>query len=144
MGLLSRRSKAVIVGSGSSHRKRRVRLAARLKLSAVLALGVALVLVSLRQGEREARRRVALTDIDRILAAARTFRQDMDRCPHDLEELAHPPAGGVPYVEAVPVDPWGNPYFLQCPGRWLEDEADVASRGPDGEWDGGDDITTDR
>lgn len=143
MGLLSRRGKAVIVGSGGPHRKRRVKLASRLRLGALFALALGLVLLALREGRREADQRIALADIDRILAAARAFRQDMERCPHDLEELTHPPAGGVPYLREVPEDPWGRPYAFRCPGRWLEDEVDVASRGPDGQWEGGDDITTD-
>jgi hypothetical protein len=82
-------------------------------------------------------------DFEQLRQATRLFRMDYGRCPHDLEELTRPPAGGTPYLARIPQDPWGNPFFLQCPGRWDETNVDVASRGPDGEWLGGDDISTD-
>ncbi len=127
----------VALGPDLAHKVRRLR---QLLFVAVVATAVAL---GLRHDARESARRTARLEMEQILTAARHFRQDFGRCPHDLGELAHPPAGGVPYLARDLQDPWGRPYDFRCPGRWNEDAVDIASRGPDGRWMGGDDITTD-
>lgn len=115
----------------------------RLRSLLIVVAVVSLFILGLRYEHRVANQRIAQVDIEQIEDAARNFRQDFGRCPHDVEELAHPPAGRGAYLTSSPVDPWGNPYFLQCPSRWAEDEVDVATRGPDGQWLGGDDMSTD-
>jgi general secretion pathway protein G len=47
-----------------------------------------------------------------------------------------------PYLRSdVPLDPWGNPYFYECPGRYNPSSYDLMSMGPDGREGGGDDIS---
>jgi len=46
----------------------------------------------------------------------------------------------VPDAKSI-VDPWGNPFDLRCPGK--NALVAVVSRGPDGEPDTGDEISTD-
>jgi general secretion pathway protein G len=47
-----------------------------------------------------------------------------------------------PYLkQEIPMDPWGNAYIYECPGKHNEDHYDVMSMGPDGRVGGDDDIT---
>jgi hypothetical protein len=101
------------------------------------------VFFGLRHEGFESAQRAVLVEMEQIAKASLYFRQDLGRCPHDLGELTHPPAGAAPYLARESSDPWGRPYFFQCPGRWDVSEVDIASMGPDGAWLGGDDITTD-
>jgi general secretion pathway protein G len=142
VGLFGRRKKDIIVGKGVA-RPHRHKLRRRLEVGVAVALCCTAVVLAAWHEHREADRRVARLDMELVVTAVRRFRQDHGRCPHDLGELAHPPAGGVPYIAQEPEDPWGRPYFFQCPGRWDERDVDIASRGPDGSWGAGDDITTD-
>lgn len=142
MGLFGRRKKDLIVGKGSA-RPQRSKLRRRVQVAIVVLLCCTAVVLAVRHELRESHRRVVQTDLEQIITAARRFRQDFGRCPHDLGELAHPPAGGTSYLVREPEDPWGRPYYFKCPGRWNESDVDIASKGPDGAWDGDDDITTD-
>ncbi|HOY58676.1 MAG TPA: type II secretion system major pseudopilin GspG [Verrucomicrobiota bacterium] len=46
-----------------------------------------------------------------------------------------------PYLKSeVPVDPWGNAYIYECPGRYNPSGYDLMSMGPDGREGGDDDI----
>lgn len=108
------------------------------------AVGFALVIAALAYDARLTDRRLAALQMEQVATAAMRFRQDFDRCPRDVEELARPPAGAQPYLPRTPRDPWGRPYFVGCPGRWAPGSVDVASPGPDGLWaEGDDDISTD-
>jgi len=54
-----------------------------------------------------------------------------------LKALLKAPAGKEsrwrgPYIDEIPVDPWGNPYQYRYPGVHNQDEFDVWSWGPDG------------
>lgn len=142
MGLFDRRKKDVIVGKGSS-RPQRSKLRRRLRAFVLVTLGVSAIVLAIEHDRHESYLRSIQIDMEQIARASWHFRLDFGRCPYDVGELAHPPAGGEPYLAREPSDPWGRPYFFKCPGRWSEDEVDIASRGPDGEWMGGDDITTD-
>ena len=54
-------------------------------------------------------------------------------------DLAEPDSWEGPYLKGfVPLDPWGNPYQYQQPGRYKTDSYDLWSFGPDGT-DGTDD-----
>ena len=129
--MLGRGKKDLIIG------KPRIRRAV-----GALLLG-SLLVWAMGHDARESRRRIVQLDMEQIRRAARYFRQDFGRCPHDALELAHPPAGREPYLAHEPIDPWGRPYTLQCPSRWDEEDVDVATPGPDGHWLGGDDMSTD-
>lgn len=70
--------------------------------------------------------------IDEVHQALDAFRLDYGRCPATLRELLHPPRTGLRYLEAEPLDAWGNPLWIRCPGRYDPDGADVVSAGPSG------------
>lgn len=46
-----------------------------------------------------------------------------------------------PYLTEIPIDPWGNAYIYECPGKYNERGYDITSMGPDGRQGGDDDIT---
>jgi len=48
-----------------------------------------------------------------------------------------------PYLRQseIPLDPWGNPYIYECPGRHNPSGYDLMSMGPDGQPNTDDDIT---
>ena len=47
-----------------------------------------------------------------------------------------------PYLKSeIPVDPWGNAYVYECPGKNNPSSYDIMSMGPDGRAGGDDDIT---
>ena len=41
----------------------------------------------------------------------------------------------------IPLDPWGNPYIYECPGKRNTAGYDLSSMGPDGRAGTDDDIT---
>lgn len=56
------------------------------------------------------------------------FRADHEgACPKDLKDLT---AGG--YLRDIPMDAWGKPLRLVCPGRRHPETFDIVSDGPDG------------
>lgn len=58
--------------------------------------------------------------------------------PDDLDE---PGTWRGPYTDqAVPRDPWGNPYRYECPGKFNPDSFDLWSSGPDGRDRTADDV----
>ncbi|HRY46833.1 MAG TPA: type II secretion system major pseudopilin GspG [Candidatus Paceibacterota bacterium] len=47
-----------------------------------------------------------------------------------------------PYLKnEIPLDPWGNAYIYECPGKRNPSSYDLMSMGPDGREGGDDDIT---
>jgi general secretion pathway protein G len=44
------------------------------------------------------------------------------------------------FARSSPIDPWGNPLVILCPGEHEHDPADVVSLGPDKKANTGDDI----
>jgi general secretion pathway protein G len=81
-----------------------------------------------QNGERSAAvraTRATLTTVSRALSA---YRADHGAaCPRDLGELV---AGA--YLRAEPLDAWGRPLRLVCPGRTHPEGVDLTSDGPDG------------
>jgi hypothetical protein len=57
-----------------------------------------------------------------------------------MTELVHPPRSGVRYLDEEPLDAWGQPLWVRCPGRYDEDDADVVSAGPSGNFLNDDNI----
>jgi general secretion pathway protein G len=65
----------------------------------------------------------------------RTGLQDLVVQPRDC------PNWKGPYIKGeVPLDPWGNPYIYECPGRHNPTSYDLMSMGFDGREGGDDDI----
>jgi general secretion pathway protein G len=107
----------------------------------VFILGLLVTLVAPRIIGRtdEARRVKAAADIKGIEEALQLYKLDSGFYPttdQGLQALVTPPtSGNIPqrwnpdgYLEAVPVDPWGNPYVFLSDG----DAYDLRSYGADG------------
>lgn len=84
---------------------------------------------SVAERERLRRTREVIAETRRALSQ---FREDVGRCPHSVRELAHPTRAGARYLRDEPVDGWGNPLWVRCPGRYDPDGVDVVSAGPSG------------
>lgn len=113
---------------------------ARIRNAVIAVLGILVVLWSVQYSRIRGQRKQALVEILRLQEAVKEFRWDHGRCPHELEELSFPPAGGQAYYRRSYDDPWSRPYAMVCPGRLFVDSADVVSAGPDGEMYTNDDV----
>jgi general secretion pathway protein G len=95
----------------------------------------------------EARMANCQADMSNIERALSTFEIDTGRYPTTGEGLAAlmtPPAGikgwTGPYLQKLPVDPWGMPYIYTYPSAHTTGLFDLYSFGPDKVEGGGDDI----
>jgi general secretion pathway protein G len=99
--------------------------------AAAAALGFLLLLLGVRErrlvGIRSTRARLAV-----VAAAVDAYRADHDKkCPQELSVLR---AEG--YLSMDPIDAWGRPLRLICPGRRDPQRYDLMSDGPDGQMGG--------
>lgn len=101
---------------------------ARVRLVAAVVLVLAFILWIRSREEHAAgirATRATLTSAHRSVAA---FRADHGgACPKEMGELV---VGG--YAADIPVDAWGRPLRLTCPGRRDPHGFDLSSDGPDG------------
>jgi len=98
----------------------------RAVIGVVVVLGV-IYMIRARE-ERDASVRATRASISTAFFAIQKYRADHSgACPRDLAEL---PSGG--YTRDVPVDAWGRPLRLACPGRRDPKGFDLSSDGPDG------------
>jgi general secretion pathway protein G len=90
----------------------------------------AAVLTLFAVGERDRTgRRATRASMLVVAEAVDAWRADHDgSCPPSLAALRD---GG--YLAVAPVDAWGRPFDLRCPGRRHPDSYDLASYGPSGE-----------
>ena len=88
----------------------------------------------------DARVTAARTDVNNLMQALKLYRLDNQRYPTGEQGLqallARPTAGPAapnwkPYVEKLPMDPWGHSYQYMNPG--IKGEIDVFSLGADGQ-----------
>ena len=100
---------------------------ARVKLVALVVLLVAGALVIHSREERAAGIRATRATIDGAYNAVSAFRAEHGGCPRDFAEVV---AAG--YARDVPVDAWGRPLRLTCPGRRDPAGFEISSDGPDG------------
>lgn len=105
---------------------------ARAKLAGIV-LTVALVLGIIGAHER---RKTGVRSTEATISVVRTaidaYRSDHERkCPASLDVLKT-----ERYLGIDPVDAWGRPLRLFCPGRKDMEGYDLTSDGPDGEVDG--------
>jgi general secretion pathway protein G len=72
------------------------------------------------------------------------FQVDNGFYPRSLQDLITPPKNARnwhgPYVDKLPVDPWGHKYIYECPGKHNTNGYDLFSAGPDGNAGTEDDI----
>ena len=107
----------------------------------IIAALSAMVVPRLVGRSEQAKISVARSDIDAHLATAlRLYELDNGNFPttaQGLEALVKKPAVSPipkywngPYIEKQPIDPWGNPYMYQSPGKHRPD-FDLYSQGKD-------------
>jgi general secretion pathway protein G len=105
----------------------------------ILTVLASLAVMSIGPIQRRAYLRAATGQIGLFKTPIETYQMDVQFYPQALEDLRMVPAGipnpnkwNGPYIEAIPPDPWGNPYQYLCPGMHRPDSYDVWSCGPDG------------
>jgi general secretion pathway protein G len=97
-------------------------------LLAALGMAVVLLLLGMRQRDETGVRStraillVVRESIDRYRA------EHEGRCPPSLQAL-----GAEGHLEIEPVDAWGRPLLLTCPGRRDPESYDLISLGPSGD-----------
>ena len=107
----------------------------------LLILGVlATISVNIYSGRvDDARATAAHVDVRNIMQALKLYQLDNQRFPtaeQGLQALVTRPSvdpvppNWRPYLEKLPIDPWGRPYQYLNPG--VQDEVDVLSFGADG------------
>jgi general secretion pathway protein G len=99
------------------------------------AAAIAMIVLVLALGARERRKvgvRSTRATLSVVHAGVDAYRADHERrCPPTLAALRT--AG---YLAIDPIDAWGKPLRLTCPGRRSADGYDLMSDGPDGEMGG--------
>jgi general secretion pathway protein G len=113
----------------------------------VVIIGILAALVIPRiagSGER-ARNITAGADINGgIKSALGNFEVDMGSYPHSLQDLVTAPGNSKnwhgPYLDKLPIDPWGNPYIYYFPGKHNPAGYDLLSAGFDAKEGTDDDV----
>ena len=101
---------------------------ARVRLVAGVVIALVLVFSIRAREERAAGIRATRATITTAQLAVSAYRADhAGACPKELGELV---VSG--YAREVPIDAWGRPLRLACPGRRDPYGFDLASDGPDG------------
>lgn len=136
---LFKRKKPIIVGKRGNDIKL-PNVFRRSTYIVILLVIVGLFYLIFLHSEFKKHKRIVYIQTVAIRDATLMFKNDFNRCPAGFEELKHPPTGGNKfYLNEIPIDPWGNRYFIKCPGRWQD--VDIGSAGPDGIFFNKDDIT---
>ena len=115
----------------------------------ILGVLAAIVVPKFSGRTEQARVTAAETQISTFGTALDAFEVDMGYYPKGkdgLKELVEQPRNSQnwrgPYLKSeIPMDPWGNAYIYECPGKRNASGYDLMSKGPDGRAGGDDDIT---
>ena len=111
----------------------------------IIGILAALVIPKIAGASERARNTAAYTDINGgIKTALGTYEVDNGFYPSSLEALIQQPQNARnwhgPYLEKMPIDPWGNPYVYYYPGKHSASGYDLLSVGPDGKEGTDDDL----
>lgn len=117
----------------------------------ILGVLAAIVVPKFAGRTEQAKITAAQTQIATFGTALDAFEVDNGYYPkgsNGLQDLIEQPRDAQnwrgPYLQAkggLPVDPWGNPYIYNCPGKFNTTGYDLSSMGPDGREGTDDDIT---
>lgn len=114
----------------------------------ILAALAAVVVPKFANRGKQAKVTAATTQISNFEVALDTFEVDNGYYPsgaNGLNDLVTQPGNAQewrgPYVKEVPLDPWGNAYVYESPGKVNSGSYDISSAGPDGQPGNEDDIT---
>jgi len=118
-------------------------------LLVVVIIGIlaALVIPKIAGTSERARTTAAQADINGgIKSALGQYEVDVGQYPKSLQDLLTPPSNARnwhgPYLEKMPMDPWGQPYVYRFPGKHIPGSYDLLSVGPDGKEGTEDDIVS--
>lgn len=110
----------------------------------IIGILAALVIPKMVGRSEQARQAAAHADLSSIKTALDAYEVDNGFYPKSLQDLIQPPSNAKnwhgPYLDNLPVDPWGNPYVYAFPGRHNPNGFDLSSVGPDGKAGTDDDI----
>jgi general secretion pathway protein G len=111
----------------------------------IIGILAALVIPKIAGRSDEARRKSAFSDVNGgIKTALGMYDVDTGRYPSSLNDLMTQPSDVKgwkgPYLDNMPVDPWGHAYVYVYPGRKNPSGFDLYSMGPDGQDGTPDDI----
>ena len=115
----------------------------------ILGVLAAIVVPKFSGRTEQARRTAAVSQISTFGTALDAYEVDVGSYPqgkNGLSALVQQPREGTgwrgPYLQKeVPLDPWGNAYIYECPGKQNPSGYDLNSMGPDGRAGTDDDIT---
>ena len=132
--------------STQRNRKRRgFTLVEILLVVTIIGILAALVIPKMTGRTDEARKKSAFSDVQGGLKSALgMYEVDTGRYPSSLNDLMTQPSDVKgwkgPYLDNMPVDPWGHPYVYVYPGRKNTSGYDLYSIGPDSQDGTPDDI----
>ena len=111
----------------------------------IIGILAALVIPKITGRTEQARKTAAYADINGgIKSALGAYEVDNGQYPKSLQDLLVQPSNAKnwhgPYLDKLPVDPWGNPYVYYYPGKHNPNGYDLLSVGPDGKEGTDDDI----
>jgi general secretion pathway protein G len=111
----------------------------------IIGILAALVIPKIAGNSERARQTAAMADINGgIKSALGQYEIDNGFYPKSLQDLLVQPSNAKnwhgPYLDKLPVDPWGNPYIYYFPGKHNQTGYDLLSVGPDGKEGTDDDI----
>ncbi len=125
--------------SRSVHRRQAFTLVEMLLVLVILATLAAIVYPKVMGRSEQARVTAAQQQIANFKTALDSFEVDNGYFPkgkNGLNDLVQQPRDAAawhgPYLEHIPVDPWGNPYIYDCPGKHNPTFYDVSSPGSPG------------
>lgn len=130
-----------------THRRNAFTLVEMLLVLVILATLAAIVIPKMAGRSQEAKVTAAKTQINAFEVALDSFEVDNGYYPKSgaLDDLVNQPAGANswkgPYVKNIPVDPWGNAYIYEYPGKHNANSYDLMSMGPSGNANAADAIT---
>jgi general secretion pathway protein G len=140
------KTKRSIRNSRSVQARRAFTLVELLLVLVILGTLAAIVLPRFTGTTQRSRITATQTQISTFKTALNAFEVTMGYYPRNLVDLIEKPRDSQnwhgPYLDAdaIPLDPWGNPYVYTCPGKHNPSSFDIQSAGPDGQLGTDDDI----
>ena len=113
----------------------------------IIGILAALVIPKIMGRSEQARMTAAHADINGgIKSALDAFEVDNGFYPKSLQDLVQAPGNAKnwrgPYLDKIPMDPWGNNYIYYYPGKHNQSAYDLLSVGPDGKEGTDDDVVS--
>ncbi len=111
----------------------------------IIGILAALVIPKIMGRSEQARATAAHADINGgIKSALDAFEVDNGFFPKTLQDLVQQPGNAKnwhgPYLDKIPMDPWGNNYIYYYPGKHNQSSYDLLSVGPDAKEGTDDDV----